>query len=50
MERLILVLIKKYSRRVLTRMEEKGLSTPELRKFVLDGFNDLGRELLSKKL
>ncbi len=48
MQRIIDVLVKKYSRKVLTTLEEKNLITPEIRKAILDGFNELGRELSLK--
>lgn len=42
------ILAKKYARRVLTRLENKQLITAEIRKIILDGFNDLVRESLSR--
>jgi hypothetical protein len=35
----------KYIKQVLQRLEADGLSTPQTRKHVLDGFNDYAREL-----
>lgn len=35
----------KYSKQVLSRLEETGSLTPAVRKAVLDGFNDYRREL-----
>jgi len=38
-------MIGKYSKQVLLRLEEQRLVTPQIRKAILDGFNDLFREL-----
>jgi hypothetical protein len=45
---MIEVMVRKYARRVLTRLEQKGLITPEIRGIILDGFNDLLREFQTK--
>jgi hypothetical protein len=37
-------LILKHAKQVLSRMETSGVLTKELRKIVLDEFNDLARE------
>jgi hypothetical protein len=45
---LVNTLVGKYGKQVLTRIEEMNILTPEqyrsVRKAVLDGFNDFGRE------
>lgn len=38
-------MIGKYSKQVLLRLEEQKVVTPQIRKAILDGFNDLFREL-----
>jgi hypothetical protein len=38
-------LASKYAKRVLTQCEDAKILTPELRKMILDGFGDLGREV-----
>lgn len=43
------VLFKKAARRALTRLEDKKLLTPEIRKIILDMVNDLKRDLESVK-
>lgn len=44
-ERLLEILIRKYTRIILTRLEENSLQNLLIRKIVLDGINDLKREL-----
>jgi len=41
----IQMLIKKYAKRLLTKLEEHGILTPVVRKIVLDEVNNLAREL-----
>ena len=36
----------KYIKQVLTQVEEEGVLTPIVRKIILDGFNDLMRDVL----
>jgi hypothetical protein len=38
-------LIKKYAKRLLTKLEEHGILNPVVRKIVLDEVNNLAREL-----
>jgi hypothetical protein len=38
-------IIKKYARRLLTKLEKDGIINPVLRKHVLDEMNNLKREL-----
>lgn len=38
-------LIRRFSKQVLQRLEDQRLLTPAIRKCVLDGFNDLYREI-----
>lgn len=38
-------MIGKYSKQTLARLEQQGAITPQIRKAILDGFNDLFREL-----
>jgi hypothetical protein len=38
---------KKYARRLLTKLEELGILTSVVRKYILDELNNLARELSS---
>jgi len=40
---------KKYIKRLLTRLEESGIVTPEIRKAVLDELNSMAREFAAMR-
>lgn len=41
----LLKIAKKYIKRLLTRLEESAIVTPEIRKAVLDELNSMAREI-----